>query len=131
MWKKFGQNSAAERGHKTQPSRHMFVRLIKNLCETGSINPRKRNRRKTRTDKADELSVFGAVANNPHLCTRQSETYSGISKTSEHRILKRHKFHPYTYNYTRNCMGNSVQFCQWAQQQLKTDQLLFPKCSFY
>jgi hypothetical protein len=27
---------------KTQPSRHMFARLIKNLRETGSINPRKR-----------------------------------------------------------------------------------------
>jgi hypothetical protein len=47
----------------------MFARLIKNLCETGSINPRKRNRRKTRTDEAAEVAVLGAVANNPRLST--------------------------------------------------------------
>jgi hypothetical protein len=73
----------------------MFARIIKNHCETGSINPRKRNRRKTRTDEAAEVDVLGAVANNPHLGTRQIESCSGISKSSVHRILKRHKFHPY------------------------------------
>jgi hypothetical protein len=47
----------------------MFARLIKNLRGTGSINPRKRNRRKTRMDEAAEVDVLGAVANNPHLST--------------------------------------------------------------
>jgi hypothetical protein len=51
----------------------MFARLIKNLCETGSINPRKRNRRGTRTDEAAEVAVLGAVANYPHLSTRKIE----------------------------------------------------------
>jgi hypothetical protein len=83
----------------------MFARLIKKLCETGSINPRKRNRRKTRTDEAAEVAVLGAVANNPNLSTRQTESYSGISKTSVHRVLKRYNFLPTTYSYTRNCMG--------------------------
>jgi hypothetical protein len=54
---------------KMQPSRHMFARLIKNLCETGSINPRKRNRRKTATDEAAEVAALGAVSNNPRLST--------------------------------------------------------------
>jgi hypothetical protein len=48
----------------------MFARVIKNLCETGSFNPRKRNRRKTLTDEAAEVAVLDAVANNPHLRTR-------------------------------------------------------------
>jgi hypothetical protein len=60
----------------------MFARLIKNLCETGSIYPRKRNRRKTRTDEASEVAALVAVANNPHRSTRQIESYSDISKTS-------------------------------------------------
>jgi hypothetical protein len=47
----------------------MFAHLIKNLCETGSINARKRNRRKTHMDEAAEVAVLGAVANNPHLST--------------------------------------------------------------
>jgi hypothetical protein len=48
----------------------MFARLIKKLCETGIINPQKRNRRKTPTDEAGEVPVLGAVASNPHLITR-------------------------------------------------------------
>jgi predicted transcriptional regulator len=97
-------------------SRHMFARQIENLCETGSINPRKRNRRKTRTDEAAEVAVLGAVANNPHLSTRQIESYSGISKTSVHRILKRHKFHIYHVSLHQELNGNGFQnreqFCQ-------------------
>jgi hypothetical protein len=94
----------------------MFARLIKNLCETESINPRKRNRRKTRTDEAAEIAVLGTVANNPHLSTRQIESYSGISKTSAHRILKRRKFHSYRVPLHQELHGNDfqnrVQFCE-------------------
>jgi hypothetical protein len=65
----------------------MFSRLIKNLCEAGSINPWKRNCRKTHMDEATEFAVLSSVSNNPHLSTRQIEGYSGISKTSVHCIL--------------------------------------------
>jgi hypothetical protein len=47
------------------------------------------------TDEAAEFAVSGAAANNPYLSTRQIESYSGMFKTSVHRILKCHKFHPY------------------------------------
>jgi hypothetical protein len=104
----------------------MFACLTKNLCETGSINPWEQNRRKTHTDKVAEVAVLGAVANSPHLSSRQIESYSGISKTSVHRILNHHKFHPYHVSLHQELHGNDfqnhVQFCQWAQQQLQTDQ---------
>jgi hypothetical protein len=48
IYEECGKNSvralqlyAARYPEKTEPSRHTFARLIKNLCETGSINPRK------------------------------------------------------------------------------------------
>jgi hypothetical protein len=63
---------AARYPGKTQPSRHMFARLIKNLCETGSVSPRKRNRRKTPTEETAEVAVLASVANNPHLSTRRT-----------------------------------------------------------
>jgi hypothetical protein len=85
------------------------------LCETGSFYPRKRNRRKTRTDEAAEVAVLSAVASNPHLNTRLIESYSGISKTSVHRILELHKFHPFHVSLHQKLHGNdfqnSVQFC--------------------
>jgi hypothetical protein len=40
-------------------------------------------------DEAAEVAVSAATINNPHLSTRQIESYSGISKTNVRRILKR------------------------------------------
>jgi hypothetical protein len=47
----------------------MFSHIIKNFCETGSINPQKQNQCKAHMDKVAEVAVLGAVANNPHLST--------------------------------------------------------------
>jgi hypothetical protein len=52
----------------------MFSLLTKkNLCETGSTNLRKLNRRKSRTDEAAEIAVLCVVADNPHVSTPQTE----------------------------------------------------------
>jgi hypothetical protein len=81
------QLHAARYPEKSRMSRHTFSRLTKNLCETGSINPRKRNIRETRTV---EVALLGAAANNPRLNTRHTESYSVMTKTSVHRFLKHH-----------------------------------------
>jgi hypothetical protein len=89
---------------------------------------------KINTDEAAEVAVLGAVANNPHLGIRQIESFSGIPKTSVHRILKRHKIHLYHVSLHQELHGNGfqnrVQFCQWAQQQLQADQNFFQNVLF-
>jgi hypothetical protein len=96
----------------------MFARLIKNLCETESINSRKR---KTRTDEAAEVAILGAVKNNPHLSTRQIESYSGISKRSLHHIV--------TPGTLWERFKNHVQFVNEHSNNCR-HQTFFPKCSF-
>jgi hypothetical protein len=111
---------------KTQPSRQIFSRLIKRLCETGSANPRERIRRKTRTDEAVEVAVLGAVANNPHFNTRQidklkvilefvKQVYSALLGTSYPYYVSLHR------NYIETILKIVYNFVG-AQQQLQTDQ---------
>jgi hypothetical protein len=68
---------AARYPEKTQPSRHILALLIKNLCETGSINPRKRNWRKTRTDEAAEVALLGKLR----------LKYCNVETTPSHSLL--------------------------------------------
>jgi hypothetical protein len=66
----------------------------------------------------NEVATLDAVANNSHLSTRQTENYSGMSKTSEHSILKHLKFHLYQVLLHQelhwNNFQNHVKFCQLA-----------------
>jgi hypothetical protein len=83
----------------------MFARLIENLCETGSINPRKRNRRKTRTDEAAEVAVLGAVEIILILVLDKLKDILEFLKQMYTAFLNVISFSPTTYRYTRNCMG--------------------------
>jgi hypothetical protein len=84
----------------------MFAPLIKNLCEIGSINPRKRNRRKTRTDEADEVAILGAVANNSLILVLDKlKVILEFLKQVHTAFLNVISFSPTTYRNTRNCMG--------------------------
>jgi hypothetical protein len=56
-------------------------------------------------DKAAEGAVLGAVGNNPHISTQQTENYSKICKASVHGILKCQKFHSYHITYIKNYVG--------------------------
>ncbi|KAJ8896295.1 hypothetical protein PR048_001639 [Dryococelus australis] len=99
-----------------------FSLLVVKRFETGNFNPQQSNRRRTRTDEAVDVAILAAVAVNPHVSTRQLEADIGIPKTSAHRILKRHTFHPYNVHLHQELHGNDVQnrveFCQWAQHQI-------------
>jgi hypothetical protein len=98
------------------PSRRMFSRLVSTLRDTGSLKPWTRHRRKSRKNEIAEEAILASVADNPQVGTRQLENEFGIPKSSAHRILKSHKFHPYHVNLHQELHGfdfqNRVQFCQ-------------------
>lgn len=52
-------------------------------------------RRKTATDKNNEIRESTAVVHNPSTSIRSISRSSEISRMNVQRILKRHKFHPY------------------------------------
>ncbi|KAJ4440127.1 hypothetical protein ANN_08265 [Periplaneta americana] len=56
--------------NRRQPSRQLFVNLFIQLRETGSVTPRKRNRRKPVTGEEGQINVLAVVAVNSHSSSR-------------------------------------------------------------
>ena len=108
---------------RRQPSVRNFQRLANLFSESGSVTPRKHNRRRTATGENSEVAVLAAVAANPHVSSRQLERDSGISQRSVLRLLKRHKFHPYHISLHQALHGDDfqkrIEFCQWALVQIE------------
>ncbi|EZA50914.1 hypothetical protein X777_10741 [Ooceraea biroi] len=119
---------------KRLPSRAAFDCLIKTFRETGSVCSRKKMRSRLQTNEPAEVTVLAAVANNPHISSRQIQRNTGISKTSVLRILKRHSFHPYHIALHQELHGNDfinrIEFCQWALQQLEVNEFFFNRILF-
>ena len=104
---------------KRYPSRCIFERILKTLRETGSLLPRKKSYPKFKTNNANESIVLAAVANKPQISSCQIAHEYSISQSSVLRILHRHRFHRYVLH--GNDFHNRVVFCQWALQQLQTE----------
>lgn len=82
---------------RQQPNPKIFQRLVYNLINYGAFN---KPRSKTyRIDGQEEkcLNVVGNVTVDPNISLRQLENETGIARSSASDILKKHKFHPYSY----------------------------------
>lgn len=113
---------------RTTPSIRYFQRITKLFSETGSVTREKRHRMRTVSGENAEVNVLAAVANNPHVSSREIELHSGISRRSVLRILKRHKFHPYHICLHQDLHGddfeNRVQFCRWGLAQMHNNNFI-------
>jgi transcription initiation factor IIE alpha subunit len=92
------------------PKHQIFKSLVSSLRERGTfqqntksfINP-------TITHDINQARVLNLVENNPHVGSREISSQIGISKSSVLRILKKHEYHPYIWNFTKNCMVKILQ----------------------
>uniref|UniRef100_T1IKE6 DUF4817 domain-containing protein n=1 Tax=Strigamia maritima TaxID=126957 RepID=T1IKE6_STRMM len=77
---------------RRQPTRKTLRRAIARFLETGNVVHRPRQER-PRTVTIEEW--YNAVAANPHTSIRTIEKDVGVSRSSVHRILHEHNFHPF------------------------------------
>jgi len=78
-------------------------------------------------DDPTVLAILGMIAINPRMSTRQLKE-KGIPKSTSHRILTTHNFHPYHITLTQltlNDFQQRLEFCRWAQIMLNRDQIFF------
>lgn len=124
----------ADRFPENVPSRSSFHNIIKIFLETGSVEVKKKKRRKTVTREDNEINILAAVAHNPQISSRTLASDSGISKGSILTILKRHKFHPYHISLHQELHGqdfhNRTTFCEWARRQLRRNVNFFRSVLF-
>jgi len=69
-----------------------------NHCMISSLVLRQKRQRCINIPKRDDLMVLAVlemIAINPRVSTRQIERELGIPKSTSHRILTTHNFHPY------------------------------------
>jgi len=92
----------------------------------------KRQRRRINVLERDDpivLAVLGIIAINPRVSTRQIERELGIPKSTNHRSLTTHNFHPYhitlSQQLTLNDFQQRLEFYRWAQIILNHDRIFF------
>lgn len=87
---------------KSRPTVDTVNRLIYNLKNYGSFKCEGKKVKTVVDDNDNEINVLGYFHVYPQASVRDGERELGISKSSIHRILKKHKFHPYSYTLQHN-----------------------------
>lgn len=71
------------------------------------------------------LAILGMIGLNPHVSTRQIKRELSVPRSTSHRILATHNFHPYhitlTQQLTQGDFQQRLEFCRWAQTMLNRD----------
>lgn len=115
-------------------SRASFYRIIQQFTQEGSVQTKKRKRRRTIAGENNEVAVLAAVAYNPHISTRQISRESGISQTTVCQILHRRKYHPFHVSLHQELHGNDfdnrLTFCRWSLQKIQEEPHFFARVLF-
>lgn len=104
---------------RRQPHETLFRRLEVNLKTYGAFSKPKRNSK--RLDEETQVIVLNQVRENPKVSTREIENNTGIPRTSAHRILKKHRYHPYKVHISQGLQPGDAErrtrFCHWYINQ--------------
>lgn len=104
---------------RRQPHLSTYRNLRVNLIEHGSfIKPYKNPQRISEETKT---TVLQAIVENPNTSTREIQRNTGIPKSTAHKILASHKYHPYKYNVCQSLRPGDNErrreFCEWYTRQ--------------
>jgi hypothetical protein len=111
------------------------------LKERGSVQDKPRTGRpRSATGLTNSVSVTTKVTASPQRSIRKIAQESAIGRSSVHRILQRHKFHPYKTHIMQELHGDDtdrrMEICKWfsetreQQNTLEADIFLVMKHAF-
>lgn len=109
-----------------RPVDRAYVRqLVSKFRTTFSVKDAPRSGRPCVTTEEAQVAVLASVAVNPHASVRSTALEVGISKNSVHRVLKKHKFHPYKIQLHQEINDDDpdrrLQFCEEMIQQIENN----------
>lgn len=112
--------------NRPAPTGDIIRRLLSNCLTFGQFEG-KPNKLHPVTQNADiEINVLAFFFAHPHASVRQAERYSGMSKASIQRILKKHRWHPYSIQLQQNIKIEDrqarVQFCEFYLMKSQEDE---------
>lgn len=102
---------------RNAPTRKVLVTLLKHCINSGTFCP-KRNKEKPISDNEEaEINVMGFFYAHPQASIRDAERALRLSKTTIHKILKKHKFHPFKIQIVHHLkpedLPRRVTFCEF------------------
>ncbi|KAJ8944797.1 hypothetical protein NQ318_003665 [Aromia moschata] len=116
------------------PRKYSFQLVLDRFVNTGSIQHIKRNRPNIVVTEENEFLVLECIQENPETNVRQISHTTGISATSVHRIITKHKYHPYHIQLHQELLDvdfpRREAFCQWALEMLNQDVDFFTRVMF-
>lgn len=99
--------------NRRHPNYEVFIRTHNAIVEGRVPGSRKSS---GRPSIVDDDTILNEVEDNPSVSTRMIELMTGISKSSAHRILKKHQYHPYHIQRVQHLLPRDyqarVEFCQ-------------------
>lgn len=109
-----------------------FKRITSNFLRYGRINGNKRNRLKPVTNEdANEINVLSYFNAYPNSSIAAASVDLGLSKGSIHRILKKHKMHPYSFLFLQALhpgdADRRIAFCEFMLTKIQEDESFLKK----
>jgi hypothetical protein len=115
-----------ERRH---PQQQCFERVKARFERSANANYEKTLRIHEVSNENNQFDVVAAVVENPHVSVRELSTEFNVSKSLAHKILLKHKFHPYHIQLQQHLTEQDFQlrlnFCNWAHGKDNNDPNFF------
>lgn len=125
---------AARYPNRRHPDRAAFISLLERFTNTGTVSYKKRNRAKYVLTEENQFLVLGCVEENPSSSVREISRLTDLSKSSVYRILKMHKYHPYSIQLHQELFERDFEkrlyFCRWALEKINLEENFFGKVLF-
>uniref|UniRef100_A0A8D8W2K6 DUF4817 domain-containing protein n=1 Tax=Cacopsylla melanoneura TaxID=428564 RepID=A0A8D8W2K6_9HEMI len=121
-------NATAKRFNELHPDRpidHKYVTgLVLKFRETGSVKDRPRSGR-SKVDEGSIVEIIGRVSNDSNQSLREMSNVSNIPPSTIHKVLKKHKFHPYKLHILQSLdyddFDRRIEFCEKMTNILAQD----------
>lgn len=98
--------------------------LVDKFLTTGSVADLPRAGR-PKLSEAVEIAVLGIVAQNPQTSIRENSAQTNISPSTTHKVLKKHKFHPYKVSCHQELFfedfNRRINFCELFTNRIAQD----------
>ncbi|KAK2579905.1 hypothetical protein KPH14_007585 [Odynerus spinipes] len=112
---------------RNAPSAKTIERMVLRARETRSFHrtPRRQNPQAAQRNEANQNAVLAAVTANPQISISRIARNMGIHRSTVHKILQSHKFHPYRVNLVHDLHGEDfnsrIRSCNWFNEKINED----------
>lgn len=109
------------------PNRNLINRLLHNCREFGSFTHKVIKKSPVVDDEDAAITVLGYFSAYPKNSVSDAERDLRYAKSTVHRILVKHNWHPFKYNHVQflndGDLAIRINYCEWLMTRIQEDEL--------